>query len=288
MGKYNIAVVVGSLRRDSFNRRLASAMALLGPSDFTFKQLEIGDLSLYNQDDDAKPAEAVKRLKAELSAAQGPLFVTAGYNRSIPGVLKDAIDDASRPYGHSAWAGKPAGVPGASVGMIGTSMAQQRLRNILAYLDVPLLGQPEAFIHADEALFDEAGNIVAGRNGKRRPGGPLPMCGDAQTVAGLANTTHGPGVSGKAMRRWSAPPKPAFIFKEFIMKATSIICFTAALLAVSLAGCGNMSARDQNTATGAAVGGVAGAILTGGSAVGTVGGAAVGGVIGNKVDPNKK
>ena len=95
-------------------------MALLGPSDFTFKQLEIGDLSLYNQDDDAKPAEAVKRLKAELSAARGPLFVTAGYNRSIPGVLKDAIDHASRPHGHCAWAGKPAGVLGASVGMIGT------------------------------------------------------------------------------------------------------------------------------------------------------------------------
>ena len=162
MDQYQIAVIVGSLRRDSFNRKLASAMARLGPSDFSFKQLQIGDLPLYNQDDDANPAESVKRLKAEIAAAQGLLFVTAEYNRSIPGVLKNAIDHASRPYGQSAWAGKPAGVLGASVGATGTSMAQQHLRNILAYLDVPTLGQPKAFIHAKDGLFDEAGNIGEG------------------------------------------------------------------------------------------------------------------------------
>ena len=114
MDQYQIAVIVGSLRRDSFNRKLASAVAKLAPSDFSFKQLQIGDLPLYNQDDDANPAESVKRLKAEIAAAQGLLFVTAEYNRSIPGVLKNAIDHASRPYGQSAWAGKPAGVLGAS------------------------------------------------------------------------------------------------------------------------------------------------------------------------------
>ena len=159
MSQYQIAVIVGSLRRDSFNRKLATALARLAPSDFSFKQVEIGDLPLYNQDEDANPAESVKRLKAEIMGAQGLLFVTAEYNRSVPGALKNAIDHASRPYGKSAWAGKPAGVLGASVGASGTCMAQQHLRNILAYLDVATLGQPEAFIHAKDGLFDEAGNI---------------------------------------------------------------------------------------------------------------------------------
>jgi chromate reductase, NAD(P)H dehydrogenase (quinone) len=162
MSKYNIAVVVGSLRRDSFNRRLATGVAQLAPSDFVFKQLEIGDLPLYNQDDDGNQAEPVKRLKSQIASAQGLLFVTAEYNRSIPGVLKNAIDHASRPYGQSAWAGKPAGVLGASVGTIGTAVAQQHLRAILAYLDVPTLGQPEAFIHAKDDLFDGAGDIGVG------------------------------------------------------------------------------------------------------------------------------
>ena len=161
MSPYPIAVIVGSLRRDSFNRKLACAIVKLAPPEFSFKQVQIGDLPLYNQDDDANQAESVKRLKAEIAAAKGLLFVTAEYNRSIPGVLKNAIDHASRPYGQSAWVGKPAGVLGASVGAIGTSMAQQHLRNVLAYLDVPTLGQPEAFIHAKDGLFDEAGNIGA-------------------------------------------------------------------------------------------------------------------------------
>lgn len=162
MSQYQIAVIVGSLRKDSFNRKLATAIAKLAPPEFSFKQLQIGDLPLYNQDDDANQAESVKRLKSEIKAAQGLLFVTAEYNRSIPGVLKNAIDHASRPYGQSAWAGKPAGVLGVSVGAIGTAMAQQHLRNVLAYLDVPTLGQPETFIQAKEGLFDESGNIGEG------------------------------------------------------------------------------------------------------------------------------
>ena len=121
----------------------------------------IGDLPLYNQDDDESQAESVKRLKREVKAAHGLLFITPEYNRSIPGVLKNAIDNASRPYGQSAWAGKPAGVMGVSIGAIGTAMAQQHLRNVLAYLDVPTLGQPEAFIQAKEGLFDQAGDIGA-------------------------------------------------------------------------------------------------------------------------------
>ncbi|QNP60452.1 NADPH-dependent FMN reductase [Paenacidovorax monticola] len=159
MSKYQIAVVVGSLRKDSFNRQLATALARLAPPEFSFTQVRIDDLPLYNQDDDAQQSAPVLRLKSEIAAAQGLLFVTPEYNRSIPGVLKNAIDQASRPYGKSAWAGKPAGVIGTSVGAIGTALAQQHLRNVLAYLDVPTLGQPEAFVHAKEGLFDASGNI---------------------------------------------------------------------------------------------------------------------------------
>lgn len=159
MPQYSIAVIVGSLRKDSINSKLANAVTALGPKDFSFKHVLISDLPLYNQDDDANPAESVKRLKNEITQSKGLLFVTPEYNRSIPGVLKNAIDHASRPYGHSAWAGKPAGVLGASVGATGTCMAQQHLRNILAYLDTPTLGQAEVFIHAKEGFFDSHGNL---------------------------------------------------------------------------------------------------------------------------------
>ena len=162
MSEYRIAVLVGSLRTASFNRQLANALPKLAPADFSFHQAEIGDLPLYNQDDDGKPHPSVTRLKNAIQASQGLLFVSPEYNRSIPGVLKNAIDHASRPYGQSAWAGKPAGVIGVSVGAIGTALAQQHLRNVLAYLDVPTLGQPEAFIHAKDGLFDDAGDIGSG------------------------------------------------------------------------------------------------------------------------------
>ena len=161
MSHIKIAVIVGSLRKDSLNRKLATALAALAPADFSFEQVRIDDLPLYNQDNDGAPPAEVTRLKAAIASAQGLLFLTPEYNRSIPGVLKNAIDHASRPYGQSVWGGKPAGVVGVSVGAIGTALAQQHLRNILAYLDVPTLGQPEAFIHAKEGLFDEAGNIGA-------------------------------------------------------------------------------------------------------------------------------
>lgn len=161
MHHYPIAVIVGSLRKDSFNRKLASALALLAPTDFSFSHIEIGDLPLYNQDDDGAQADSVKRLKADISAASGLLFVTPEYNRSIPGVLKNAIDHASRPYGQSAWKGKPAGIVGVSVGAMGTAMAQQHLRNVLANLDVPTLGQPEAFVQKTDALFNPDGSLGA-------------------------------------------------------------------------------------------------------------------------------
>jgi chromate reductase, NAD(P)H dehydrogenase (quinone) len=159
MSTYRIAVLVGSLRRESLNRQLALALARLAPSEFTFEHVRIDDLPLYNQDDDANQAAAVKRLKGEIAAAQGLLFVTPEYNRSIPGVLKNALDHGSRPYGQSVWAGKPAGVIGVSVGPIGTALAQQHLRNVLAYLDVATLGQPEAFIQNQPGMFGENGAI---------------------------------------------------------------------------------------------------------------------------------
>ncbi|MGH8496283.1 MAG: NADPH-dependent FMN reductase [Gammaproteobacteria bacterium] len=159
MAKYQIAAVVGSLRRESFNRKLANGLMKLAPPEFSFEQLRIDDLPLYNQDDDDNQAEPVKRLKGEIKAAHGLLFVTPEYNRSMPGVLKNALDHASRPYGQNAWAGKPAGVLGASPGAIGTAVAQQHLRNSLAYLDVPTLGQPEAFIRVTDDLFDGDGSI---------------------------------------------------------------------------------------------------------------------------------
>lgn len=162
MTQFQIAVIVGSLRQDSFNKKLATALAKLSPPEFTFRQVRISDLPLYNQDDDEHQAASVVRLKSEIKAAHGLLFVTPEYNRSMPGVLKNALDHASRPYGDSAWAGKPAGVLGVSVGAIGTAMAQQHLRNVLAYLNVPTLGQPEAFIQAKEGLFDPDGSIGEG------------------------------------------------------------------------------------------------------------------------------
>jgi chromate reductase, NAD(P)H dehydrogenase (quinone) len=160
MDDYRIAVVVGSLRRDSYNRQLANALKKLGPPQFSFQDARIDDLPLYNQDDDANQAPPVQRLKGEIASAHGVMFVTAEYNRSVPGVLKNAIDHASRPYGQSAWNRKPAGVIGASIGAPGASMAQQHLRNILAYLDMPTLGQPEAFIQVKDGFFDTEGGIA--------------------------------------------------------------------------------------------------------------------------------
>src|SRR5205085_4240142 len=127
--------------------------------DWVLEHIAIGELPLYNQDLEGNPGESVKRLKAEIARSQGIIFVTPEYNRSIPGVLKNAIDHASRPYGQSAWAGKPAGVIGMSGGAIGTALAQQHLRNILAYLDMPTMNQPEAFIQFKEGMLDEHGHI---------------------------------------------------------------------------------------------------------------------------------
>lgn len=159
MRQYRIAVIVGSLRNGSFNQKLATGLEKLAPPEFTFTRVQIGDLPLYNQDDDDHPADAVLRLKDEIRSASGLLFVSPEYNRSIPGVLKNALDHGSRPAGQNIWAGKPAGIIGVSTGAVGTAMAQQHLRNVLSYLDVAVLRQPEAYLQAREGMFSDDGTI---------------------------------------------------------------------------------------------------------------------------------
>ena len=151
---------MGSIRADSLNRKLALALAHLAPPEFSFEHVRIDTLPLYNQDLDGKQPAEVQTFKSRIAAAQGLLFVTPEYNRSIPGVLKNALDQGSRPYGQSVWGGKPAGVVGVSVGTIGTALAQQHLRNILAYLDMPVLDQPEAYIQWQDDLIAEDHTIA--------------------------------------------------------------------------------------------------------------------------------
>ena len=159
MSKTKVAVFIGSLRKGSFNRKLAKAVEKLAPDDFEFTHVRIDDLPLYNQDfDENYPAEAA-RLKKDVESADAVLFVTPEYNRAIPGVLKNAIDIGSRPWGTNSFAGKPAGLLGISIGAIGTALAQQHLRNTMAYLDMPTLGQPEVFMQMKDGLLDDDGNI---------------------------------------------------------------------------------------------------------------------------------
>ena len=152
MSSLNIAIIVGSLRKESTNRQFAHALAKLFPSDVKLTWPRIDDLPLYNQDDDANQAPSVKRLREEIKAADGVLFVTPEYNRSMPGVLKNAIDNASRPWGQSVWIGKPAAVCGVAGGPIGTAMAQQHLRNVLSAQSAPTLPTPEMFIQWKDGL----------------------------------------------------------------------------------------------------------------------------------------
>lgn len=157
---YKIEIVVGSLRRESFNKQLAHALTQLASDEFEFSFLDIGSLPLYSQDYDANFPDVAKQLKARVEAASGLLFVTPEYNRSMPGVLKNALDWGSRPWGTNSWKDKPAAVCGISVGATGTALAQQHLRNVLSYLDVPTLGQPEIFLKHTDAFFDGSGAIA--------------------------------------------------------------------------------------------------------------------------------
>ncbi len=160
MKQKNIAVIVGSLRKESFNRKMAKALAALAPESLKLNIIEIGGLSLYNQDfDDNPPADWVA-FREQLIKYDGFLFVTPEYNRSVPGVLKNAIDIGSRPYGKSVWNGKPGAVVSVSVGAIGGFGANHHLRQSLMFLNVPAMQQPEAYIGNASTLFDESGNLI--------------------------------------------------------------------------------------------------------------------------------
>lgn len=154
-----VAVIVGSLRKDSLNRKLALALQAIAPPSLKLEIAEIGALPHYNQDDDAAPPPLSVAFKQQIADADAVLFVTPEYNRSVPGVLKNAIDIASRPYGKSAWDGKPGAVITLSPGAIGGFGANHHLRQMLVFLNVPTLQQPEAYIGGAGDLFDEAGQI---------------------------------------------------------------------------------------------------------------------------------
>lgn len=153
-----VAVLVGSLRRDSLSRKVANALAAEAP-ELAFRFVEIGDLPFFNQDLEGAPSAQWVHFRDEIRAADAVLWVTPEYNRSVPGVLKNALDVGSRPYGHSVFNGKPAAVISASMGGIGGFGANHHLRQSLAFLNMPTMQQPEAYIGAAHTLFDEAGNI---------------------------------------------------------------------------------------------------------------------------------
>lgn len=157
---YNVAVVVGSIRKDSINRKMALALAAIAPPSLKLDIVEIKQLSFYNQDLDATPPQDWLDFKAKIKAADAVLFVTPEYNRSVPGVLKNAIDVASRPYGQSAWDGKPCAVISVSPGAMGGFGSNHHLRQSLTFLNMPVLQQPEAYIGGGDKLVDEAGKIT--------------------------------------------------------------------------------------------------------------------------------
>ncbi len=157
-----IAVFVGSLRKESFNRKMANVLIALAPEPLKLEIVEICGLSFYNQDfdDEKKPPADWSEFRKRVKSFDGVLFVTPEYNRSVPGVLKNAIDVGSRPYGQSVWAGKPGAVISVSPGAIGGFGANHHLRQSLVFLDVPAMQQPEAYIGGAAKLFDANGQIT--------------------------------------------------------------------------------------------------------------------------------
>lgn len=154
-----VAVLVGSLRKDSFSRQVAEALAAVSPQNVKFRFVEIGDLPFYNQDDEATPPAQWVRFREQIRSADALLFVTPEYNRSVPAVLKNALDVGSRPYGHSVFNGKPGAVISVTPGGLGAFGANHHLRQSLVFLNVPTL-QSEAYISNAGALFDEQGQLV--------------------------------------------------------------------------------------------------------------------------------
>lgn len=158
--EFTILGIVGSLRKGSFNRSALRAAQQLVPQGVSLETFEIDGIPGFNQDEEQHPPQKVTELKARIRAANAILLVTPEYNYSIPGVLKNAIDWASRPYGDSAWAGKPVAVMGASVGALGTARAQYHLRQTFVFLDMPAVNQPEVMIGNASQRFDAQGNLT--------------------------------------------------------------------------------------------------------------------------------
>jgi chromate reductase, NAD(P)H dehydrogenase (quinone) len=156
---HNVAVFVGSLRRESFNRKMAQALIAMAPPALRLEIVEIGQLPFFNQDFEADLPPVVRDFKQRVQAADAVLFVTPEYNRGLPAVLKNAIDVGSRPYGQSAWDGKPGAVMSVSPGAIGGFGANHQLRQSLVFLNVPVMQQPEAYIGNASKLFDDAGAV---------------------------------------------------------------------------------------------------------------------------------
>lgn len=157
---YNVAVLVGSLRKASVNRRLAHALAELAPPELKLEIVEIGHLPHYNQDTDENSPADFTAFRDRIRGADAVLFVTPEYNRSVPGVLKNALDVGSRPYGESVWDGKPGAVVSASIGPLGGFGANHHLRQSLVCLNVPTMAQPEAYIGGADVLFDSKGKLA--------------------------------------------------------------------------------------------------------------------------------
>ena len=163
MPKHKIAILVGSLRKGSLNRKVAHSICAFTADMLDCTIVEIGDLPLYNQDDEAAPAKAVSRFRQQVAAADGVLFCTPEYNRGIPGALKNAIDVGSRPYGASAFDKKPAAVVSVSPGAIGAFGANHQLRQLCVFLNMPLMQQPEAYLgRVSDDSFDADGNLKDG------------------------------------------------------------------------------------------------------------------------------
>lgn len=157
----NVAVLVGSLRKEAFSRKVANALIALAPADLKLTIHEIGRLPLYNQDlETATPPPEWQQFRDGIRPVDGILFVTPEYNRSLPGALKNAIDVGSRPHGHSVWNGKPGAVVSVSPGSIGGFGANHALRQSLVFLNVPAMQQPEAYIGQAATLFDEHGQLT--------------------------------------------------------------------------------------------------------------------------------
>jgi chromate reductase len=165
MAMHDIAIIVGSLRKDSFNRRIARSICAIRGDNLECRMFEIGDLPLYNQDFDALPQqpEAYVKFRDQVRSADGILFVSPEYNRGVPGVLKNAIDVGSRPYGSSVWDRKPAAIVTASPGSIGGFGSNHQIRQACVFLNMPVMQQPEAYLgHVTDDSFDDSGCLKEG------------------------------------------------------------------------------------------------------------------------------